>query len=160
MKMTTTMDLSPNLVMKKEILLAESSSAAPAEGEGGGGLSLSIATDSSSIEGGDGTDEITPHVNDLFFDMKERWQTAYLEDLAMGSKCEYDLRGRRAPKRISSFMSSVAGAVKNRRNRRSGIQRSSPDSMGVGSDVNTSSNSRRSSESSAASGSSQDDNNK
>ena len=157
--MTTPVDLSPNLVMKKEMLLTESSLATQTETEAGGGLSLSIATDSSSIEGEDGTDEITPHVNDLFFDMKERWQTAYLEDLAMGSKCEYDLRGRRAPKRISSFMSSVAGAVKNRRNRRSGIQRSSSDSMGS-SDVNTSSNSRRSSESSTASGSSQDDNDK
>ena len=159
--MTTTADLSPNLVMKKEILLAESlSAAAPAaEEEGVGGLSLSITPGSNSMEEGDDTNQVPQHVNDLFFDMKERWQTAYLEDLAMGSKCEHDLRERCAPKRISSFMSSVAGAVKNRRNRRNGIQRSSSDSMDS-SDDNATSNNRGSSESSTTSSNCQDDDNK
>ena len=76
-------------------------------------------------DGGDGQSSAAPEITDLFFDMKERWQSAYLDDLAKGGKCEYDdicnrRNGRNPPGRIKSFMSSVAGAVKHRGGHRRG----------------------------------------
>ena len=139
----STMDLSPNITMKKvlESNTSDESSNCSDDKMINDFINDFIINDDGDGDVGDGNGDgqvTTPEITDLFFDMKERWQSAYLDDLAKGGKCEYDdiskrRGGRNPPGRIKSFMSSVAGAVKHRGRgggdgRSRGVSRSSSES--------------------------------